>query len=91
VISARTHARLVELARARFYRERSWQRLVDDGRAARLPARELDWLAAWPKPDRKAADAKLLLRTLARDPIVKPAPVHVPRTWALRHLLRLIG
>ena len=91
VISPRTRDRLVELARARFYRERSWPQLVADGRAAKLPARELDRLAAWPKPDRKAADARLLLRTLARDPIVRPAALRVPRTWALRQLLRLIG
>ena len=91
VITARTRNALVELARARFYRERSWQGLVDDGRAARLPARELDRLAAWPKPDQKAADAQRLMRTLARDPIIRPARLDVPRTWALRQLLRLIG
>jgi hypothetical protein len=39
------------------------------GRAAKLPARQLRQLAAWIerlKPDRKAADARLLLRRLAR-------------------------
>jgi hypothetical protein len=89
-ISARTRAALVELARARFYRERTWARLVDDGRAARLPARELDALVAWlaaHRPDRKAADARLLLRRLAREPARRPPRLRVPRTWALRHLL----
>lgn len=87
-LSARTRAALIELARARFYRERSWTQLVADGRAAGLPARQLDALAAWPKPDRKAADARLLLRALARDRArrARAAPVHVPRTWALRQL-----
>jgi hypothetical protein len=86
MLTAKTRRTLVELARARFYRERSWDRLIADGRAASLPARQLDALAAWPKPDRKAADARLLLRALARGPRTKPARIRVPRTWALRQL-----
>jgi hypothetical protein len=86
MLTARTRVVLVELARARFYRERSWERLIADARAAGLPARQLDALATWPKPDRKAADARLLLRRLARDRGVRPDPIRVPRTWALRQL-----
>jgi hypothetical protein len=86
MLTARTRATLVELARARFYRERSWDRLVADGRTAAVPARQLDALAAWPKPDRKADDARLLLRRLARDRIARPAKLRVPRTWALQQL-----
>ena len=86
-ITARTRDRLVELARARFYRERTWARLLADGRAAGLPARQLAALAALPKPDRKAADARLLLRRLAADRGAKPRPLVVPRTWAFRRLL----
>jgi hypothetical protein len=85
MLSAKTRATLVELARARFYRDRSWHALVADGRAAGLPARQLDALAAWPKPDRKAADARLLLRALRR-PVPDRTPLRVPRTWALRQL-----
>jgi hypothetical protein len=86
MLGARTRAALIELARGRFYRERSWTTLVEDARAAGLPRRQLDALAAWPKPDRKAADARLLLRRL-RDPGTdRPAPIAVPRTWALRQL-----
>lgn len=88
-LSARTRAALVELARARFYRERSWDRLLADARAAGLPARQLAALAAWPKPDRKAADARLLLARLARGRPSPPPPLEVPRTWALRQLERL--
>src|SRR5438067_1048822 len=65
----------------------SWQQLIADGRAAGLPARELAALAAWPKPDRKAADARLLLRTLATTRPKPPPALRVPRTWALRQLL----
>ena len=90
-LSARTRAALVELARARFYRERSWDRLIADGRAAGLPARQLAALAAWPKPDRKAADARLLLARLARARPSPPPPLRVPRTWALRQLERLMA
>ena len=52
MLGARTRAALVELARRRFYRERSWQALIDDARAAGLPRRQIDGLAGWPKPDR---------------------------------------
>jgi hypothetical protein len=89
IISARTRDALIELARRPFYRERSWARLLGDGRAAGLPARQLAALAAWPKPDRKAEDARLLLRTLARTPVRRPRAPRVPRTWALRQLERL--
>lgn len=88
VITAKTRDALVELAQQPFYRERSWARLIGDGRAAHLPARQLAALAAWPKPDRKAADARLLLRRLARD-AAKPPKLTVPRTWALRQLERI--
>jgi len=85
MLSPRTRARLIELARARFYRERSWAQLITDARAAGLPRRQVDGLAAWPKPDRKAADARLLLRRLGSPPARGPV-IRVPRTWALRQL-----
>jgi hypothetical protein len=87
MLGARTRAALVELARARFYRERSWDALIGDARAAGLPRRQLDGLAAWPKPDRKAADARLLLRRLRGAPPPPPPRLRVPRTWALRQLV----
>ena len=86
MLSPALRGKLVELARARFYRERSWDRLIADARAAGLPRRPLDALAAWPKPDRKAADARLLLRRLAGPPPAPAAKPRVPRTWALRQL-----
>lgn len=95
MLTPRLRAALVELARARFYRERSWERLIADARAAGLPARPLAALAAWPKPDRKAADARLLLRRLARAPRRDDrgprVAVRVPRTWALRQLVSITG
>jgi hypothetical protein len=94
IVTAAVHSRLVELARARFYRERSWAQLVTDARAAKAaPSAMLDALAAWPKPDRKADDARLLLRRLRGGrPPRAPHPGHlrVPRTWALRQLESLV-
>jgi hypothetical protein len=91
VVSAVVHDRLVELARARFYRERSWAQLVADARAAgAAPRAMIDALAAWPKPDRKADDARLLLRRLRRGPASRPPRLRVPRTWALRQLESLV-
>jgi hypothetical protein len=77
---------LVELARGRFYRERSLAQLVADARAAGLPERQVAALAASVVPDQKAADARRLLRTLGRTPWRRPAKLSVPRTWALRQL-----
>ncbi len=101
VVSAATARRLVELARIRFYRERSWPQLLADARAAGVPPRPLAGLEAWlerrPPPDRKAADARRLLAYLARDLPARPgrppargaAVVRVPRTWALRQLVAI--
>jgi hypothetical protein len=87
IISPALEVRLVELARARFYRERSWAQLLDDARASGLT---VDGLAAWPKPDRKAEDARVLLRRLRTDRTARPRRIRVPRTWALRQLESLM-
>jgi hypothetical protein len=86
-------ARLLAIAQRTFYRERSWTRLIDDARREGVPARTLAALAAWPKPDAKAADARALLRTLARTPSRRrrAASGSVPRTWAFRQLLLQIS
>jgi hypothetical protein len=80
LIAARTHDRLLALAGAQFYRDRTWDTVLAAGRAAKLPARQLRQLAAWIerlKPDRKAADAALLLRGW---PAPAGAPAH-PRAF----------
>jgi hypothetical protein len=91
MLTARTRSALVELARARFYRERTWAQLIADGRAAGLPAMQMTELAIWPKPDRKATDARLLLRRLAREAPRKPrVRESMPRTWAFERLVELV-
>jgi hypothetical protein len=87
IIPAALEGRLVELARGRFYRERSWAQLIVD---AGLEGRTRDRLAAWSKPDRKADDARQLLRILRTDRIARPPRIRVPRTWALRQLESLM-
>lgn len=87
IIPASLHEPLLALARTRFYRERSWTQLVTDARAA---GHDVDVLASWPKPDRKAEDARLLLRRLRTDPVRRPSRIRVPRTWALRQLESLM-
>ena len=92
-ITAKTRDALIELARRRFYRERSWAQLIADGRDTGISVRQLDAVAAWrrahPQHSRKAADARLLLRRLATSPAARRArgrTLAVPRTWALRQL-----
>jgi hypothetical protein len=91
VITASTRDRLVELARGRFYRDRTWAAMIDAGGQAGISARELAALAGWlqrARPDRKAADARQLLRRLAASKPRQPRAIRVPRTWALRQLAR---
>jgi hypothetical protein len=92
VISGRTADRLLELARARHYRERTWAHLLEDGARAGIARSQVAALSRWPKPDQKAADARALLRRLAREvrPPWRPR-LAVPRTWALRQLERVIS
>jgi hypothetical protein len=93
VIASGLSARLVELARARRYRERSWRQLFDDAAAAGLPAPALRKLARWIeriRPDRKGDDARLLLGRIAAEGWQRPAPIDVPRTWALEQLEQLL-
>lgn len=89
MLNARSRAVLVELARARFYRERTWATLIADGRAAGLASAAMTKLTAWPKPDRKAADARLLLRRMARTAVRRPATIQTPRTWAFGRLIAI--
>jgi hypothetical protein len=78
--SAADRARLVELARGRHYRDRTWARLEADARAEGIAARI-------PRVDVKAADARALIAALRKSRTAKPPRISVPRTWALRQLL----
>jgi hypothetical protein len=92
VVSAPVAAALVALAKARFFRERSWPELFADGERAGLPRRALAALARWVdrvRPDRKAADARLVLGRVARGPLERPArPIVTARTWFFVQALR---
>jgi hypothetical protein len=90
VVSAETAAKMFSLARARFYRDRSWRTLFEDSRAARLPAKEVAAFEKSAKLDQKADDARLLLARLRRASKQPRRKIRVPRTWALRQLERLM-
>jgi hypothetical protein len=97
VISPAVHDRLIALGKARFYRERTWAQLVADGAAARIGGRALDDLstlvaARRPSLDVKAADARTLLRLLARTPAVRPPKPSwkMHRTWFWERFAELV-
>lgn len=87
-VLAAADAAAVQQASARiFYRERDLAAVLDAARAAGVGARALARLArAWRGgvPDQKAADARALLRRLARAPLPVPPRQRCERTWALR-------
>jgi hypothetical protein len=67
VIAPETGARLIALAKARYYPERSYTQLLRDARADGAPADELAALAAWlpqGKIEQKLADALALLHVV---------------------------
>ena len=91
LVTRRTHDRLVALAKATFYRERTWVDLLAAGRTSRLPARQLAALAAFvsrTRPDILATDARALLRRLAITPPSPPRPREpLARTWFWHRLV----
>jgi hypothetical protein len=68
ILDARAHDRLLALAKSRFYRERTWHQLLTDAPHRRLAV----WLPRARNLDIKAADARALLRHLARTPPTRP-------------------
>jgi len=80
LVSRQTATELLARAKATFYRDRSWAALV-----AGIPK-----LAGWQRPDRKADDARLLLRKLRAPRKPTRRKLRVPRTWALRQLESLM-
>jgi len=92
-ITAAHEARLIALAKARFYRDRTWPQLLADARAAAFPRRPLAALAPHGPVAQKAADARALLRLLARTPERRPPrpPWKLARTWFWTHFTELAG
>jgi len=85
LVTEATAQRLLVLAKAQFYRDRTWDSVLASGRAAQLPAEELAALAAAvsARPDAKAEDARALLRLLAEGaaPARTGPRVKLSRTW----------
>ncbi len=79
--------RLIEIARAPFYRERTWERLFADAAAAGIPVTTIDALRTSSISAMcKATDARRLLVQLAHSKRARPTKIQVPRTWALAQL-----
>ncbi len=87
VVTAIDARAMLAVATATFYGDRTWE-LVTAPLAASRRAAFTRWLAEV-RPDRKADDARLLLRTLASTPAAPASARPVPRTWAFAHALRL--
>ncbi|MFN0248037.1 MAG: TfuA-like protein [Kofleriaceae bacterium] len=94
-IPAADRTELIELARARFYRDRTFESLIADATAVtrrsaaahRFGDKTIERLASASSfANAKATDARLLLVTMARTAPSPPAPIAVPRTWALAQL-----
>jgi hypothetical protein len=80
VVSRETGERLVTLAKARFYAERSLAAAIQDAVSAGVAPAELSALRAWlpnGRVDQKAADARLLLRHIREWRLSKPKPLRV--------------
>jgi hypothetical protein len=94
-VTPRTAAALLRIAKAQFYRERSWDSILAAARTAGLPRAQLAAFAAGlvaKPPDAKAADARRLLRLLARrrSPVQR-APVKMARTWFWWRFVDVVG
>ncbi|MBK9033189.1 MAG: TfuA domain-containing protein [Myxococcales bacterium] len=87
VLDARAATMVVRAAAAIAYWDRTWA-AVDAAVPAPARARFTAWRVAHPF-DRKADDARALLRTLADTPPVSAPGAPVPRTWAFAQLLAL--
>jgi hypothetical protein len=80
VIARGSHDSLEGLAKATFYEERTWPKLLAEGRAAGLPKDELAALEAWlagGRVDQKRLDARAMLAAMRDFLAADPAPNRV--------------
>jgi hypothetical protein len=76
-IGRATHDRLVAMAKATHYRDRTWSRILREAEAGELPTDELDALRNWLPDGRrhvKGSDARLLLKHMASARAEHPGP-----------------
>ena len=77
VVGRETAEALISIAKASFYQDRSWDRLLAEGRAEGLPAEEIAALSRWrrqAKVDPKRDDALAMLQEMARFLEQDPPP-----------------
>jgi hypothetical protein len=94
VLDASAATRVLDAAKARFYPERSWPRILDDVGVDTLPAGFAAWVRTH-RVDQKRLDAQEMLRTMAADLAagVPPPQVgyRVEHTVWWDHLVRHAG
>ena len=86
VIGAETRSALETLAKALYYPDRSYPRLLADAAQQGLPAQEVEALRAWlprGRVDQKRADALAMLRALGQRRSENPEPKRV--SYILEH------
>jgi hypothetical protein len=77
VLSAPTAEALIGIAKALYYKQRSYERLLAEAAARRLPAEELARLKAWlpaNQINQKRLDAVAMLRAIGEAQAAAPAP-----------------
>ena len=84
VIDSPTSERLLQLAKPRFYKQRSFRQLVEDARGDNLDQQQVQAFARWletGKVDQKRIDAVTMLKTMAEDQAIgyPVEPVHASR------------
>ncbi len=80
VVTPAVHDALIGLAKQTYYPNRSYEVLLADAHAAGLPAADLDALENWlptGRVERKAADARAMLDTVAAHLAADPGPKRV--------------
>lgn len=86
IISARCAGGLIDLAKRAFYKDRTYDRLLEDGRSAGLPNQDLRRLARWLPTgaiDQKRRDALSMLRAMRRA--LDLEPVRPAVTYEFQH------
>jgi hypothetical protein len=85
IVTRATRDRLVEMAKARFFADRSYRALLSEAREAGVPVDELDALRAWlptGRVDQKREDALAMLGEMREFLAADPAPARVTYTFA---------
>jgi hypothetical protein len=85
VLASEIAARLTDIAKALFYKNRTYEAVLETAAASGLPAAPLRDLAAWlpaGRIDQKRSDAEAMLDAIRAHLAAVPPPLHVSYTLA---------